>query len=302
MKTPIFILLFILSILKGFSQSQNYKVIKELEGIWIAEDFYNSFDTTLSIIKSKKSFAPSDIVGLRINAKEIENGKINIGYSKLHDHLLRPEVSKFIIINGDTIPEQGFFEINLEEKTTSNFFKTSFTLENSNFTGKSPQLYWDFKTDTVITLIVYSADSHHEKKIRYKRINQHFQNNNQFPNPLYYYTRSKIIVGNYTLLDSTNNILSSNFVIDNNGKMKGYNPMENNIFHYSTDIYCGPESAYEFILICKLDENNKEIECDGYIYLRINENSIILLESSWVNSEEGEHLELGKIVYTLNRN
>ena len=50
--------------------------IKEIEGIWIAEDYYNSFESTKSAVKSKNAFDFNYPVAIRINSKEIKNGTI----------------------------------------------------------------------------------------------------------------------------------------------------------------------------------------------------------------------------------
>jgi|GEM_PF-4508419 len=96
------------------------------EGIWIAKDFYQSFEQTSSIIESKKAFDSNDPVGLRINYEEVKSGYLNIGYSFLHSHITNPEVSQFAINDKkDTLREQGSFKINLTKVETDGSFLTS---------------------------------------------------------------------------------------------------------------------------------------------------------------------------------
>ena len=92
-----------LLIISNFCFSQEKDLIESHSGIWIAENYYNSFEKTKSCLKSKKSFDPNAPVGLRINPSEIKNGILNVGFSSLHDHLLRPEVSEYMVINCDVM-------------------------------------------------------------------------------------------------------------------------------------------------------------------------------------------------------
>src|SRR5690606_10836775 len=96
--------------------------LESINGIWIAEDYYNSFEKTNSAIKSKSAFFHNDPVALSINISEYKNGLLNIGFSVLHDHLLHPEVSEFILIDNDTIREQGSFKINLKSKDSLGYY------------------------------------------------------------------------------------------------------------------------------------------------------------------------------------
>jgi hypothetical protein len=50
-------------------QTQTIYEINKLNGIWIAEKYYNSFEKTKSALKSEKAFPSNEPVGLRVNSK-----------------------------------------------------------------------------------------------------------------------------------------------------------------------------------------------------------------------------------------
>ena len=140
-----------------------------------------------------------------------------------------------------------------------------------------------------------------ERTIKFKRISHSFNPNYLFPNPIYYFTRIKTLVGNYSLTDSLNNVVSSNFRIDIDGKTTGYLPFKNKLFYFSTDIYCGPESAEDFVLICHYNEK-LEPNCKGFIYKKVDDNTIQFHESEWVTTAEGyEKQKVGKMIYKLTK-
>src|SRR5690606_12590421 len=153
-----------------------------------AEDYYNSFEKTNSAIKSKSAFFHNDPVALRINISEYKNGLLNIGFSVLHDHLLHPEVSEFILIDNDTIREQGSFKINLKSKDSLGYYKTT-EIGYFNYNWVS-YLTWSSNDQTFI-LYRPKKDELNELKIKFIKIKSSFDTKYKFPNPLYYYTRSK---------------------------------------------------------------------------------------------------------------
>lgn len=254
--------------LNGFCQIKIVDEIKLLEGIWIAEDYKNSFDKTKSSIKSIQAFDADDPVGLRINKVELIDSFLNIGYGVLHDHGIHPEISNYVVIDGDTIHEQGNFRINIEKQDSLNFYETS-EIHYFNYESKS-YLSWTFSPDTAIILSRPASENLEEKTIRYKRIINSLNGNYLFPNPIYYYTRSKTLVGTYVLRDSLNKVVSSNFHIDFDGKTKGYHPFKDKIFYFSTDIYCGPKVTEDYIVLCCYDEK-LEADCSGFIYKRMDD-------------------------------
>jgi hypothetical protein len=273
--------------------------IKYLEGIWIAEDYLNSFDKTKSSIKSKKAFDANDPVGLRINKSEITSTFLNIGYSGLHDHLIHPEISKYTIVGADTIHEQGHFQINIEKSDSLNYHQTS-EIYYFNYESKA-YFSWTFSPDTLLILYRPATEKDEEKTIRFKRISNSFKPNYLFPNPIYYYTRSRTLVGTYTLRDSLNKVVSKNFQIDHDGKTNGYDPFKDKIFYFSTDIYCGPETKEDFILFCGYNEK-LEPECDGFIYKRMDKKTIQFHKSEWITTPEGPKKKVvGKMIYKLTK-
>lgn len=292
------ILLTILT-LTVYCQERLVDQLEYLEGIWIAEDYLNSFDKTKSSVKSKKAFDANDPVGLRINKLEITDNFLNIGYSGLHDHMIHPEISRYAVVDRDTIHEQGHFRINIETSDSLNFHKTS-EIYYFNYECKA-YFSWTFSPDTTIILYRPATEKVAEKIIRFKRISNSFKSNYLFPNPIYYYTRSRTLVGTYTLSDSLNKVVSTNFQINLDGKTSGYSPFKDKIFYFSTDIYCGPETTEDFILFCSYNDK-LEPDCNGYIYKRIDEKTLQFHKSEWITTPEGfEKQVVGKMIYKLTK-
>lgn len=289
MKNSIIILLFFCS--QIFSQQK--EKIEKYEGIWIAEEYYNSFEKTKNCIESKDSFDPNEPVGLRINTSEIKNGILNIGFSSLHDHLLRPEVSQYILNGKDTISEQGYFKIKLTEQNNLNEFPTSEIIFFSD----------NLKSSLILDknkIILYRPKSKEldERKIKFVRIKKIFDNDYKYPNPLYYYTRKKLLTGNYILKDSTDKITTTNLKILPNGTIIGYEKFNGKKIYYSTDIYCGLPVIDEFVLIC--DEiKNYNSNCEGFVFKKVNNTTIHLYKTFPRNELDEKDKELEKLHYKL---
>jgi len=268
--------------------------ISTLNGIWIAEDYYNSFEKTQSAVASKSAFFLYDPVALRINSREIKNGILNIGYAIPHDHMLHPEVSKYIVIDNDTIHEQGHFEINLFFPDSLNYYKTS-EIYYFNYEWES-YMKWNV-SDTSIIFYRPPNEQHKEKTIKYVKVKDGFEENYLYPNPLYYYVRSKTLVGNYILKDSVGNTLTKQLQIRENGVITGYEEFENLIACFSTDVYCGPETFIDYVLFCE-NLPNPDADCKGYSYKRKNNTTIELFTGSWYYVDRKETNTLNK-VFTL---
>ncbi|MFN6946872.1 MAG: hypothetical protein ACK4ND_18140 [Cytophagaceae bacterium] len=282
-----------------YCQDRLVDQIKNLEGIWIAEDYLNRFDITKSSIKSKEAFHSNHPVGLRINRLEIADSSLNIGYSELHDHWIHPEISKYTVVDGDTIHEQRHFQINIAKSDSLNFYQTS-EIHYFNYECKA-YFSWIFSADTVVILYRPATENQAEETIRFKRISYSFKPSYLFPNPIYYYTRSKTLVGTYTLRDSLNKVISSNFQIALDGTATGYTSFKDKIFYFSTDIYCGPETTEDFVLFCSYNDK-LDPDCKGYIYKRINEKTIQFHKNEWVTSPEGTPKQVvGKMIYKLTK-
>lgn len=292
-------ILLILLIISNFCFSQEKELIESYSGIWIAEDYYNSFEKTKSCLKSKNSYNPDLPVGLRINLFEIKNGILNVGFASLHDHLLRPEVSEYMVIGKDTISEQGHFKVNLSEPVGLNKFstteimffsdnwKSNLILEKNNIILQRPEEK-DFE----------------EVKIKFIRVEKNFAKNYKYPNPIYFYTTKTLLKGNYILKDSVNKVISSKLKINSKGEIQGYVNLENKKIYYSTDIYCGLPVIDEQVLICG-KFRGFDTDCKSYVFERISENKIHLYKRypryiEYPNEESDARKEsLGKPFYKL---
>lgn len=273
--------------------------IKELEGIWIAEDYYNSFLKTKSAALSKQAFDANDPVALRVNGSEIKNGKLNIGYSTLHDHMLHPEVSEYLISNGDTIREQGCFKINLNIPDSFGYYKTS-EIYYFNYEWVS-YLNWN-TSDSSITLYRPKGKELDERNIKYRRISNSFDEEYPTPNPLYYFTRINTLCGSYTLLDSSGKTLTKNLKFNLNGKITGYDLFNGYTYYFSTDIYCGPAVNHDFILFYEdiLKKNSGQF---GFAYVVLKNGNIGLYKRIWTTTSFGADVaELSNLLYELQKN
>lgn len=282
-----FILVFIC--LSGVKGQKFIKNIKNFEGIWIAEGFYKAFEKHKSSISTKDAFNPNYPVGLRINLREIKENKLNIGYSVLHDHLLYPEVSNHMVYNNDTIYEQGYFLLNIKQKDSLGFYKLS----------NSAYLYWD----SIHNILSYRLLNSNKEEliIKYRKIDFKYSNKYQYPNPLYYYTRSRTLTGKYFLKNEKGDILSSNFQICMNGKVRGYQPFEGYTTYFSTDVYCGPPIDEDVVLFYEnILDDNARAKAFGYKMNQLNE--IELYNKNWLNDYDSYELNLKYILTKIELN
>lgn len=244
--------------------------IDEIEGVWVVEDFYKSFVKTKSILKSKEAFDFGFPVGLRFNKSEIKEEIWNVGYSFLHDHFLHSEVSDYIVVNKDTIREQGRFKMNLNSN------KKLFHLEPLKDSGAYfHNAKLSFKKGSITLLIKGFLKGREKVKVKYVKISSKFNEAYQYPNPLYYFTRKVVLSGDYILKDSLDNIIAKKITIKSSGKIVGAKRLKNNYIHYSTDVYCGPPTIDEIVFICE-NSNVKNLNCGVYVLKKKNDSSIIL--------------------------
>lgn len=292
-KLSFFLLAFSVNV---FSQT-NLIEISTLNGVWIAEEYYNAFEENNSAIKSKNAFDYSYPVALRINTSENKKGILNIGYSVLHDHFLHPEVSKYVVKNKDTISEQGSFSVDLNSKDSLGFHKIiDFREFNNDWVS---YLSLDSQNSTV-TLYRPKNKEHTEEIIKYKRVKSTFNKDYQYPNPLYYYTRSKNLVGNYVLKDINDNLLSNDLVISEDGLVKGYSLLEGFTVYFSTDIYCGLPSNEDLVIFIR-DVFDNESKSYAYSYVKDKKGNISLYNNE-MGTIEGANFEVIKLtdkVYDL---
>lgn len=228
-----------------------------LNGIWIATDYVKSFDSSKSAIDSRGAFDPRLPAGLRINCSEFIDGKWNLGYAFLHDHSIHPEVSGDGPYAERGRGEQGHFLIDV---TDSILMQSMITFNDGYVEQTDYRLSWKYGRDTTLQLIAYQHSYDSEFTNHFTRIAQVPEKGQRFPNPLYFYTRDRILSGRYWLKHHING--DSTFVrFDNYGDVEGYAPLEGFKTYYSTDVYCGPELMDDILSFCKMnwdDEGNSE--------------------------------------------
>ena len=267
--------------------------IKSIEGIWIQEDFKKSFDITRSITKSKNVFAPELPVGLRINTNEVTDSILNIGYSVLHDHSRHPEVSRFFIQEKDTVYEQGSLLLDLRTNKGQMSFNIGYI---PYFNAENTSSYFSIKrtkSKTILCLVNESFDT-----LKFVRFKRGIAKENPFPNPLYNYTLSRTLTGNYKLFNPDQKLISQNIIIKDNGDIIGFKDFEKKKIYYSTDIYCGMPISHDVAVICEYpttDYMYNVLVCQAYIIKRSNNGDVVLYNYNW-NDDIAFHFEKQKKV------
>ncbi len=270
--------------------------IKEIEGAWIAEDFYDSFEKTHNIHKSKNSFDPNYPVALRINSKDTLGRKLYIGYQSLHDHLLHAEESKYVVEEKDTLGKKGCFDIDFSIKDSLNYFLTSDILY-FNHDWKSYRKL----DENVVTLYRPKKGEWKSETIKYKRISNKFYKSYPYPNPLYFYTRKRLLVGNYVLKEYRGKTLTKSLKIKPNGLVSGYSRFKKMYAYYSTDIYCGLPTKDEHLMLFD-DVTKEDSKSIHFVLERPDSETIFLYERYPRRPEYGQELEeLGNPKYVLIR-
>ena len=264
-----------------------------MEGVWIAKQYHDTFLKTKSAINSIRAFDPHLPVALRINLNERKNGLLHIGYSVLHDHMIRPEVSGSAVVENDTIYEQGFFTIDLTLSDSSGYYRAK--TDYSYFDPSVLYLKWNAASRTIDVCIV--RDSITVIDIAYERILDAFDQEHSYPNPLYQYTRSTILSGDFILEDDAGRILTRELKIAPTGFVSGYAQFNGLKAIYSTDVYCGGPMPYDVVLFCK-DSITLSPECLHFAFTYVNKDELHLSDAHGFVDEDTTSLEL---MYILKR-
>lgn len=278
----------------SIAQPKSILDIQGLAGIWIAEPYLQSFDTSLSSIQSRDAFSGHDPVGLRINPDEIQNGILNIGFSTLHNHSLFPEISTYKVAGGDTIWEEGHFTVNLLEADSLGYRRNS-SIYYFDYNWIS-YIKWETGADPRILLFRPEGKENTEKTITFKRFQKGFKPDYPYPNPAYAYTRFRTLVGDYYVQDGRSNLLASQLRISENGSMIGFEPFEGQVCYFSTDIYCGPRETEDLIMIFQIEKPSNPKD-KLYLYVREDEETIALYDYS--GDPEGGFRVRGNVVFRL---
>ena len=279
--------------LSGISQTPFAMHIDSIAGVWIASKFKHSFDTTLSMVKSRNAIADITPVGFRINTAEITDSVISIGYGVLHSHVVHPEVSRYCVQAGDTIYEQGSFRINLGKTDSAGWYQIP-DLFSLYALPSVCQLFINYHQNTTITLLRKATASNPEIRVQYERIQPHFSKEYPYPNPRDLYIRSKTLVGTYTLLDYQGKIVSTHFQIPSNGICTGFADWEGKKIEFITDVYCGGPPAWDKVILYNPERVSK-LEGSLYIYKKIGD-SIQLIANI-----RRDDLSKKKVLFTLEK-
>lgn len=303
MKNILFIFLGIVTPYLIFGQGKFNNHVKSIEGVWIESEFQTYFDTTLSMLELskrkyiiRKKHLPIMPIGLRINSAEIKNNSINIGYGILHSHNFFPEVSNYCIQQNDTVYEQGSFNINLDQIDSLGSYEIPDLYYMYNI---SPTCYLriNYALDTTITITREPTDQIPEIIISFQRIQSKFSPDYPYPNPRDLYIRGKTLVGDYTLKDRNDMVLSNNLEIHSNGIINGYSEWENKKIDFNTDVFCGGQTEFDKVLIYdsnKISDSKSKL----FIYNAIEDKTIQLLDIRTINNNSEVH----QVKYTLTKN
>lgn len=291
----VFILLTLFLTIKTYSQNSFSQTSDKLNGVWIAEEFANSFDTTKSMIKSKYIFDPLEIVGLVFNQKDTLRNILYGDCSILHGHVTQKEQPKKVI-RIDTLNNFGVIFYYEPKKDTFNLYVSSF------YTDTSTTYKLLIINDSIISVIIRFGTDELREPIRYKKIASTFTENYSNPEAIYYYTRLRTLAGKYILYDSINQIVSENFVMSVDGKMKGYKPFNDLLYEFSTDIYCGPKALSDLVVFYDFkNTEEKFLDWPRYLYRfsckRIDNNTIQLVEYNG----RGHETINDRVLFTLKR-
>jgi hypothetical protein len=279
-----------LSLFYNFIFGQEIKSIENYKGVWIAEDFYNSFHLTKSMIASKKSFHPNHPVGFTINPISNNQFKIVITYSTLHDHNLYRESVAFR--KSDYTPPKNFI-LNLNNRTvkdTVDIPNILNDLEDSNC-----MFYMTF--DSIITFYQKKENDCAEIIIKYKKVLEEFDKNNPHPNPIYDFIRREVLSGEYFLTNEKDSVLSKNLTINNNGIINGYEIFENKKIGLNSDVYCGLEMLDDMVYICNNDLQ-ENFDCVNFYFIKSG-NNIYLFDFKDHNIDGADVVLLGELKYKL---
>ncbi|MBL7828241.1 MAG: hypothetical protein JNJ57_16535 [Saprospiraceae bacterium] len=284
--------------LVGCSQAQPslQEHLQNLAGIWVEARYCKVFSKTSSALASMTVFDPNYPVALRIQPKEQDDSYFRIGYGVLHDHMLHPEISGCkILATGDSICEQSYFMVNSQRPDSLNFYRLS---PNEDFFNYECDAFfsWEYGTDTVLLLYRPASAELPELTVRYVRVARSFKDDYPYPNPLYYFTRVRLLAGTFTVKDAAGKVVCTKLIIGEDGKMAGFLPFKNRLCYFSTDVYCGPQETEDVVLCCLVDDAS-EFDCDAYYYHALPFGVFQFLERKY--NEESEEYEVGKVKYTF---
>lgn len=288
-----------------FGQTQFRNHILNIKGVWIENNFKSKFDSNRSMAEIVKNYQNTDFgiypIGLRINNLEIKNNEINIGIGILHSHFFYPEVQKYCVQNNDTIYEQKQFTINLNQVDSMGYYTIP---DLFDLYAISSTCLLKINKDNSIEIFRDATKDIPQISLKYTRIQSKFYSYYQHPNPVQLYIRSKTLIGNYSLLDSSNNIITKDFTIRSNGIMIGHKIWKDKKIEFNTDVFCGGPAKYDKVLI--YDPNNLEnTDVEVFIYNRINETTIhfLTIPLSDIDSENTSESNIqNKVMYTLIKN
>lgn len=281
--------------LESYSQSGFIIASNKLNGIWIAEKFANSFDSTKSIIQSKDIFDPQKIVGIVFNIKDTLNNLLYGSYSTLNSHITIQEKLK----KTSKIDSLNPFSITFYYKANKDTFDLSVS---SLFCDTAISYKLQIINDSMMSVIEKTSSDDLQSSTVYKKISSTFSEDYSNPEAIYYYTRLRTLAGNYVLYDSANKILSNNFEMSLDGKMRGYKPFDDLFYGFSTDVYCAPTVLPDLVVFYDFKNHDEQLlEWAHYVhrfcYYRLDDNTIQFLEYNGMGYESSKK----RVLYILKR-
>ena len=247
--------------------------INKIGGTWVSKDFYNS------IIKNKSPFkaqSENPYFLIYINSENIKNNKIGI-YDYKYGQTEISEIAYYTLKKNLLHFEFDTFDGKIIK--TTNYYN-NFTLLIKN-------------NDTVLRVT-----RNDNKKIDLKKIESNFLDKN-YDSEITQLITSKILSGNYKLIDSSKNIISNNINIDKFGQIKGFSKFKRAILWNN---FREINHSFEFDVLQFLTFNGQKNgyynDNDENIFKFENYNDTIKLRSIHFEEEESE-VTVGQTKYFL---
>lgn len=276
----------------SFGQNKASDIVNKLSGVWIEENFMNTFDSTRNICNSKLAFCKNkllrfdemNILGVAICQKKDKDQKL-YGYFRLSPFM----ASALFRDDNDNI--EYSFDI---DKHTKNLNTIRLNTNKHTYWGKYKTTYHVLKiiNDSTINIHRYAVKPSQVREIslNYRRISK---NANKYDKDIIEAYCLSFFKGNYTLMDSNKRVLSDNLLIDFVGNLAGYPPFENLKCGLDVDdpltLYCYENYAYLYFM----DSSYNHIKEFLWVYNK-EENALYLFDPTY---EDGTTPQKGKLMY-----
>jgi len=274
----------------SFGQNKASDIVDKLCGVWIEENFMNTFDSTRNICNSRLEFGKNNplsldkmnILGVAICQKKDNDQKL-YGYFRLSPFMMNA------IYRDDNDNIEYSFDI---DKHTENLNTIRLNINKHTYLGEQKYTYHVLKiiNDSTINIHRYVVKPAQVREIslNYRRISK---NANKYDKDIIEAYCLSFFKGNYTLMDSNKRVLNDNLLIDSVGNLAGYPPFEKLKCGLDVDspLCCFENYAYLYLM----DSSYNHIKEFLWVYNK-EENAFYLFEPIY---ENGPTPQKGKLMY-----